>query len=110
MYVRTFLTHHPNLNFHSTVQNDFVQTVRAVEDIIGIGSEPDFKPAGNMTAVFEEAAGAGDYSDEVKSVLKDTIPVLFRMAVEYGGSDMFLAFPRNGKDALTTKCVYFFPT
>ena len=63
-----------------------------------------------MTAVFQKAAGAGDYSDEVKSVLKDSIPVLLRMALEYGSPDMLLGIHRPGREALTTTYVYSLPT
>ena len=110
MYVHIFLTHHPNSTFHSIVQKDFVQTIRAVEEILGVTSRPDFTftPAGNMSATFQKAAEC-DYSDEVQSVLRDSIPVLLQMILKYGSPDMLFGFFRPGNKALTTKYVYFFP-
>ena len=111
MYVHIFLPNDPNSTFHSIVQKDFVQTIRAVEEILGVTSRPDFTftPARNMSATFQKAAEC-DYSDEVKSVLKDSIPVLLQMILKYGGSDMLFGFFRPGNKALTTKYVYFPPT
>jgi len=83
-------------------QHDFVQTVRAVEDLLGVTSEPDYKSAGNITATLLNAAGAGKYSDEITSVLTDSIPVLLEMVIEYGTPEMLLGLLECEKDALTT--------
>ena len=93
---------------YSTVQEDFVQTVRAVEESLGIGSEPDFNSARNMTVILQRTAEDGKYSDEVKSVLRDSVPVVFQMLLEYGSSDMLRGSPQPGREALTTKYVYLF--
>jgi len=55
-------------------------------------------------------ADVGDYSDEVKSILRDSIPVLFQMAHKYGSPTMLLGFHRPGKDALMTKYTHVFFT
>ena len=59
-----------------------------------------------MSATFQKAAEC-DYSDEVKSVLRDSIPVLLQMILKYGSPDMLFGFFRPGNRALTTKYVYF---
>ena len=61
-----------------------------------------------MTATFQKAAG-WDYSDEVKSVLRDSAPVLLQMILKYGSPEMLFGFSRPGNKALTTKSVYFSP-
>jgi hypothetical protein len=63
----------------------------------------DFVPDGNVTATLRKVAEIGDCSDEVKSVLRDSAPVLLQMVLEYGTSDMLLRFLRPGKESLTTK-------
>ncbi|KAF9653334.1 glycoside hydrolase family 5 protein [Thelephora ganbajun] len=83
-------------------QKDFVETVRAVEDILGIRSMPDYASSGNITATLQKAAEVGGYSDEVKSVLMDSAPVLFQMVLKYGGLEMLHGFLRPGKEPLTT--------
>ena len=107
MYVHAFLTNYPNSKFCSTVQKDFVQTVRAVEEALGVTSSADygFTRVGNMTATFQNVAG--DYSDEVKSVLRDSAPVLLRMIIEYGNTDMLSGLFRPGNEALATKYASF---
>lgn len=96
----------PRLQFYPTVQKDFVQTVRAVEDIIGIGSMPSYASSGNITATMQKAAEVGGYSNEVNSVLTDSAPVLLQMLLKYGDPEMILEFFRPGKEPLTTKYVY----
>ena len=71
---------------------------------------PNFVPDGNVTATLQKVAEIGDCSDEVKSVLRDSAPVLLQMVLEYGTSDMLLQFPRPGKEALTTKYAYLLST
>jgi hypothetical protein len=83
-------------------QKDFVQTVRAVEGILGIGCELDRAPSRNITAAFQRAAEDGEYSNEIKSVLLDTAPVLLQMILKYGDREMMHEFFRPGKEALTT--------
>ena len=103
-----FLARYPNsTKSHSTVQKDFVQTVRAVEEALGIRPKPSFNSARNMTATLQTAA-EDDYSDEVKSVLRDSAPVLLKMALEYGRPDMVHDFPHPDKVPLMTKYVYLF--
>jgi len=83
-------------------QKDFVQTVRAVEDILGARDMHYHDYSRNITATFQRAAEVGEYSDEVKSVLMDTAPVLFQMILKYGGPEMMHEFSRPGKKPLTT--------
>ena len=94
------------LNSIYIVQKDFVQTVRAVEDILGVGSEPT--SFDNIVAIIQKAAKIGKYSNEVKSVLVDSVPVLFKMLLKYGpyGSPGMIQCPRKA-GPLTTKYVYF---
>jgi hypothetical protein len=47
---------------------DFVQTVRAVESILGIGTVPNYSSLDNITVIMQKAAEIGDQSDEIKSV------------------------------------------
>ena len=93
---------------YHTVQKDFVQTVRAVEDFLGIHSMPDYA-SGNITATMQKAAEVGRYSNEVKSVLTDSVPVLFQMLLKYGGPETMYQFFRPGNEPLTTKYVYLPP-
>ena len=74
-------------------------------------SEDNFALArgGDVTATLQKAVGHGNYSDEIKSVLKDSIPVLLQMLLKYGGPDLLHGF-RTPCEALTTKYVYLFPT
>ena len=72
-------------------------------------SGSDFTPDGNMTTTLQKSFDHGDYSDEVKSVLKDSIPVLLQMILKYGGPDLLHGFRRPCTDPLTTKYVYFPP-
>ena len=60
--------------------------------------------------MMQKAAEVGQYSDEVKSVLIDSAPVLLRMLLKYGSPEMILEFFRPGKQPLTTKYVYLFST
>jgi len=83
-------------------QKDFVQTVRAVEDILGISSTPDYYSSGNITATMQKAAAVGEYSDEIKSVLMDSAPVLFQMLLKYGSPEMIFEFLCPGNQPLTT--------
>lgn len=55
---------------------------------------------------MQKAAEVGKYSDEVKSVLLDSVPVLLQMLLKYGGPEMISEFFRPGKEPLITKCVY----
>ena len=89
---------------------DFVQTVRAVEDILSVRSKPEHPPSGNLTATFERTAQFGDYSDEIKSVLIDAAPILYQMILKYGDPEMMHGFHRPEKEPLTTKYVYLFST
>ena len=57
-----------------------------------------------MTASFQKAVGC-DYSDEIKSVLSDSVPVLLQMVLEYGNPDMLSGSCPPGKKPLTTKYV-----
>lgn len=54
---------------------------------------------------MEKAAGIGKYSDEVKSVLRDSAPVLLEMILEYGLPEMIFGFLCPQKDPLITKYV-----
>ena len=101
-----FLDVLPHLISHSTVQTDFVRTVRAVEDILGVRSELGFVSDGNITATLQKISEVGNYSDEVKSVLWDSAPVLLQMILEYGTPDMLLEFLRPGQEEMTTKYVF----
>jgi len=83
-------------------QKDFVQTVRAVEGILGVGCKLDHTPSRNITAAFQRAAEDGEYSNEIKSVLLDTAPVLFQMILKYGDREMMHEFFKPGKEPLTT--------
>lgn len=71
---------------------------------------PDRDSSGNITAAFQRAAEVGDYSDEIKSVLMDTAPVLFQMILKYGDPEMIHRFSRPENMPLTTKCVHLLPT
>lgn len=82
-----------------TVQKDFVETVRATENTL----LPDYASAGNITAALHRAAEFGKYSDEVKSVLKDSVPVLHQMLLKYGDKEMIYGFLRPDADPLITK-------
>jgi len=73
-------------------------------------SEDDFTPDGDMTTTLQKAVGHGECSDEIKSVLKDSIPVLLKMLLKYGGADMLHGFRTPCPEPLTTKYVYLFPT
>jgi hypothetical protein len=55
---------------------------------------------------MQKAAEVGGYSDEIKSVLTDSAPVLFQMLLNYGSPEMIYEFFRPGKEPLTTKYVY----
>lgn len=59
----------------------------------------------NVTATFQKAAEVGEYSDEIKSVLMDTAPVLFQMILKYSNPEMMHGFSRPGRTPLTTKYV-----
>lgn len=54
---------------------------------------------------MQKAAEVGGYSDEIKSVLTDSAPVLFQMLLSYGGPEMIYEFSRPGNEPLTTKYV-----
>jgi len=73
-------------------------------------SEDDFTPKGDMTTTLQKTVEKCEYSDEIKSVLKDSIPILLQMLLKYGGPDMLHGFRTPCPEALTTKCVYLFPT
>jgi hypothetical protein len=96
-------------NSNQTVQKNFVQTVRAVEDILGIGATTLAAEVltGNITAIMQRAGQVGQYSDEVKAVLIDSIPVLLQMVLKYGSPDMLFGFLCLGKEPLTAKYGYF---
>ncbi|KAF8887331.1 glycoside hydrolase family 5 protein [Infundibulicybe gibba] len=64
-------------------QKNFVQTVRATEFALGIVT-PELKatplPASlNMTEGFNKAASTPEFSTEVQSVLRDSIPIVARL-------------------------------
>lgn len=61
-----------------------------------------------MATTLQKTTEASKYSNEIKSVLKDSIPVLLRMVLKYGGPDMLHAFHRPNMDPLTTKYTYSF--
>jgi len=91
---------------HPTVQKDFVQTIRAVEDILE--STPDLASSGNITETFLKATEAGSCSDAIKPVLVDSAPVLSEMVLRYGGQDMIDGFKQPRNEPLTTKYAYLF--
>lgn len=71
------------------VQKNFVKTIRAVELLLGIpvpGESLGFKPTGtNFTDVLNTAAsssGSGIFTSEIKSVLKDAVPILAGIGFE----------------------------
>ena len=72
-------------------------------------SEDDFTPDGDMTTTLQKTVEHGEYSDEIKSVLKDSIPVLLKMLLKYGGPDMLHGFRAPCPESLTTKYVYLSP-
>ncbi|KAI0825658.1 glycoside hydrolase family 5 protein [Irpex lacteus] len=70
-------------------QKNFVKTIRAVELLLGIpvpGESLNFKPTGtNFTDVLNTAAsssGSGIFTSEIKSVLKDAVPILAGIGFE----------------------------
>jgi len=56
---------------------------------------------------MEKAAEIGQYSDEVKSVLRDSAPVLVEMILKYGRPEMMSEFLCPQNDPLITKYVCF---
>jgi len=66
------------------VQKNFVQVVRAVEWALGI-PVPGYSPmpdsgSRNATSCFSTAAESSLFSDEVRQVLQDSIPVFTQVA------------------------------
>lgn len=59
---------------------------------------------------MEKAAQIGQYSDGVKSVLRDSGPVLFQMLLKYGSPEMIFGYPRPGNDPLIAKYAYLLST
>ena len=79
--------------------------------MLGMGSAPapsDSSPPANITSTMQRVAEAGQYSDEVKSVLIDSAPILLQMIFKYGLPEMIFGFLRPSNDPLTSKYVYLF--
>lgn len=55
---------------------------------------------------MQKAGQYGKYSDEVKSVLIDSAPVLLQMLLKYGSPDMMLQFFCPEKEPLTAKYLF----
>jgi hypothetical protein len=93
-------------SFRPTVQQDFIQTIRAVEYMLCDTPITHYVTAGNFTATMQTEIYASGYSDTVKSVLIDSAPVLLQMVLEYFGEELIFAFFCPQKDPLTTKYAY----
>ncbi|KAI0091624.1 glycoside hydrolase family 5 protein [Irpex rosettiformis] len=72
-------------------QKNFVNCIRAVELLLGItvpGETLNFKlPSTNITDAFNVAAsssGSNIFNDEIRSVLKDAVPILTGIVLELG--------------------------
>ncbi|EIW75234.1 glycoside hydrolase family 5 protein [Coniophora puteana RWD-64-598 SS2] len=93
---------------YGTFQKNFVQTVRAVELVLGI-TIPDFSSlnvgmsSSNFTAALGSAAGASVLNPAVQAALTDAVPIILEIAAEFG---MQSAFTSEGfqsqRSALTT--------
>ncbi|KAH7918462.1 glycoside hydrolase [Leucogyrophana mollusca] len=95
-------------------QKNFVQTVRAVEDILGIpGSAgiPSALPniltsASNFTAALSDGNFCSRFSSEVQAVLREAAPILLDIGGLFGLLPTLTALPFQGlpnREALTTK-------
>lgn len=90
----------------STVQKQFVQVVRAVEFSLGINSgfvlDIDINISLNLTSILSDICEDIALEAEVASALRDAVPVLTKMADEYGDLSVFSGWSREGRNPLTT--------
>lgn len=94
------------------VQKNFVQVVRAVEVVLGItvpGLPPQSFHTSNFTAALVQASKLSIFSQEVRSVLLDTAPILQGVAIQLS-LDLLHFSPSKGLAPLTTKCVLYLST
>jgi hypothetical protein len=91
------------------VQKQFVQVVRAVEYVLGVGSsltlDIDLNLSLNFTSALTSICDSPDLEDGVASALLAAVPVLNKMVHDYGDLSYFLGWHRPGRDALTTTFV-----
>ncbi|KAF9234097.1 glycoside hydrolase family 5 protein [Melanogaster broomeanus] len=90
-------------------QKNFVQTIRAVELILGI-PVPDMSlelsaslSTSNFTAALGVASTASIFSPEVQSALSEAIPILIEIGSQYGLQGPFTSSPyRSSRSSLVT--------
>src|SRR5262245_53053336 len=78
----------------TTVQKNFVLTVRAVELSLGIpvpGMSTGFQPstASNFTQALEQASDSPAFNRKVKSALKEAIPILHTLGTDHSIKTIF---------------------
>lgn len=80
---QTYLDAHP-----SVVQKNFVKVVRAIElslgvAVPGVSPIPGIVTSRNVTAALTSLSNAKDiFSEEIRQVLKDMVPVFAKVAVQ----------------------------
>jgi hypothetical protein len=93
----------------SSVQRNFVQTIRAVELALGI-AVPGMKPVANTAAQFTDAltgvAKANIFNANVSTALVDAVPMLLWAAAELVLAPVFGTYKSSGRTPLTTKYVF----
>lgn len=90
------------------VQKNFVQVVRAIELVLGMPIPGPAtcklkQPPTNITAAMAQVASLKMFSPEVASVLKDSMPIILKLATELGLDGSVDIFPNLNKDPIVTK-------
>jgi hypothetical protein len=95
-----------SLLYYLTVQTQFVQVVRAVEIVLGIpvpGLKPGSFASSNFTAALGLAGTSTIFTQEVRSVLLETVPILLQLGLELKLDAMFHFSPNSKLEPLITK-------
>lgn len=92
------------------VQKNFVQVVRAIELCLGMPipghSAKLSRTHKRMTDAMSEAASSEIFNTEVNAVLRDSIPIVAKLA-SHIGLDTARPFPNLNKDPITTRFINF---
>ncbi|KAH7890979.1 glycoside hydrolase family 5 protein [Phlebopus sp. FC_14] len=93
---------------YGSFQKDFVQTVRAVELVLGI-PVPHMSlnitdaSTSNFTAALSSACKSSVFTSEVQLALSDAIPILLDIGLDYGLYDIFTSDPfKSSRSSLMT--------
>lgn len=87
-------------------QKHFVQVIRAVEFVLGMKSPLSLNvtigTSANFTSALFSICDSEALEVEVTSALRDSVPVLLKMAAEYGESSIFAGWPKDDSAPLLT--------